>query len=91
MKTEDFAKLPTVTLHLLKIEILGNRKPIIFTSKDDSKLTEKLIALESLYGVDAVCDNSIEITQHSYEVKDTFEVDENYVYNGLSSFRGVYL
>lgn len=76
MKTELFAKLPSVTLHCLKVTVLG-QEPKWFKSKDCSKLEKKLRSIDYY-------DYEIK----SFEVKDTLEVDENHELCGLKSIRG---
>jgi len=90
IKTEEFKKIANTKLYTIKIEVLGNEE-LRFKSKDQKKITEKMIAVELLYGSEKVQDNRIEITLDEYDCKDTFDVDENHVYTGLSCYRGEYI
>lgn len=89
LSTEEFSKLPTVKLHFLKIEILGQRLPLIFKSLDSNKITEKLKALETLYGTEKLLDNTIEVTLDTFTCKNTLEYyDINGQGDSINSFKG---
>ena len=79
MKTEQFAKLPDITLHVLRVKQIG-KEPIFFKSKSLQKLEEVLKSLDYWeYRID------------SYTCKDTLESDENHELCGIKSFVGEYL
>lgn len=89
LTTDDFSKLPDTELHLLKIDIIGYYKSLYFKSKDIRKLAQKEKALQELFGIDAILDNTIEIYRDTVICKDTTEYcDENAVHSSIASFKG---
>lgn len=85
--TEEFAKLKSTPLFILKIEILGMSRPLWFKSKDKSKLTKKSLAAFELFGVE---DNIVEIEFKTVFCKDTTKFcDENGTIDSINSFKGL--
>lgn len=76
MKTEQFAKLPNTTLHVIKVKVIGQDDKW-FKSKELSKLNKILESLD-YYDYDI----------RSFEVKDTLECDDSHELCGLNSIRG---
>lgn len=92
IETDEFAKLPETTIYYLKIEILGQRKPLIFKSKSMEAINQKLRACCALYGEDMFYSNEIEVYTDSFKCKDTDKYyDINGVYDSINSFRGEYI
>jgi len=91
MTTDLFSKLPDTTIHILKVECLGE-KTKWYKSKDAKKITEIRLCFEKIYGKEYESDNTLEFTYDRITCKDTLDYcDENAVYSGINSFKGILL